>query len=185
MQFTGDDLASLEHLIYNMKKPRIIEIGAWSGFSTVHLGTWAKRRGGHVWTIDTFDGRGSTLENEIPKHDPYKSMLGNLKEYDIEDTVTILKGTSDDMVRKVPNNCNMLFIDGDHRYDQVKKDLDNYDPKIKRGVICGHDMDSLKWDEKYINVDVHNNVHHGVTKAVTEKYGKFMVIPRTIWLTFK
>ena len=185
MQFTGADIESLRHLMYNLVAPKIIEIGCWSGYSTVHLASWAKERGGHVWSIDTFDGRGSTLENITDKYKPYTAMLKNLKTFDVEDTVTILAGSSDDRINDVPDDCNMLFIDGDHRYNQVKKDLDNYDPKIKHGIICGHDMDNLKWDEKYINVDTHDNVHHGVTKAVSEKYGKFIWLPRSIWATFK
>ncbi|GAI22226.1 unnamed protein product, partial [marine sediment metagenome] len=38
------------------------------------------------------------------------------------------------------SSVDLLFIDGDHRYFQVKKDIENYSPKVKEGgVLLGHD----------------------------------------------
>lgn len=184
LQFDEKDLLSLMHLMWNLDKPRVIEIGCWSGFSTVYLATWAKKRGGHVWSIDTFDGRGSDLP-EKKLDDPYACLIRNLERFGVTETVTIIKGASDDVVGSVPGDCTMLFVDGDHRYFQVKNDLDNYGDKIKHGIICGHDFNGTKWDDKYINQDHHEYYHHGVAKAVIEKFGRVLCLPKSIWATFK
>jgi len=49
----------------------------------------------------------------------------------------------------------LVFIDADHSYDSVKKDILAWLPKVKRGgVLCGHDYG--------------NPEHGGVEKAVKE-----------------
>lgn len=49
--------------------------------------------------------------------------------------------SSDEVYDSINNNSvDLLFIDGDHRYHQAKRDLKNYWPKIKvGGVLLGHD----------------------------------------------
>lgn len=64
----------------------------------------------------------------------------------------------------------MVFIDGDHSYDQVKKDIDNYSPLIRQGgILSGHDI----------------TVFEGVDKAVYEYQktsGKELkTLPGNIW----
>lgn len=40
----------------------------------------------------------------------------------------------------VPDGLHLLWIDGDHRYDAVRKDLDLWVPKVRDGgLIAGHD----------------------------------------------
>lgn len=48
---------------------------------------------------------------------------------------------SDEVHDSINNNSvDLLFIDGDHRYYQVKRDLENYWPKIEAsGILLGHD----------------------------------------------
>lgn len=51
-----------------------------------------------------------------------------------------VKKMSADAVHLVPNNLDFVYIDGNHTYDFVKQDLENYWPKIKKGgVLAGHD----------------------------------------------
>jgi len=182
-QLSDPDIHSLRYLIEHLHTPRIIEIGCWAGHSTVHLGLFAKQLGGHVWTIDTFDGTGSVL-NELTEN-PHAALLRNLKVFDLEDTVTVLKGRSDDMVEHVPSDCNMLFIDGDHRYSQVKRDIVNYSAKIVDGIICGHDFNDYEYDEAYIEEDFVSGKHHGVIKAVLETYPNVSRLWDTIWFGTK
>ena len=56
-------------------------------------------------------------------------------------------------------SIDFIYIDGDHSYDSVKKDLELYLPKMKEGgVIAGHDYTNLRWP--------------GVVQAVDEAIGK-------------
>jgi hypothetical protein len=58
-----------------------------------------------------------------------------------KDRVTILQTTSDIAVYSIPENIDFIFIDGHHVYDQVKKDITNYYPKVRSGgIVSGHDF---------------------------------------------
>ena len=187
-QLLEPDLRSLKYLIDNISCPKIIEIGCWSGYGTIHLASWAKEKGGHVWSIDTFDGNGSELKNS--SYDPYKALAGNLLTFGLQDTVTVIKGRSDDVLDKIPDDCNMVFIDADHRYKQVLRDIDNYSAKVKKGFVTGHDFNGWEWDEKHINEDcVEGNngfkYHHGVSKAVTQRFPHVNRLFVSVWWHLK
>lgn len=65
----------------------------------------------------------------------------------------------------------LFFIDADHRYSQVSMDLDYWWPKVKLGgIFCGHDYERRDYDEKHIEEDYVSERHHGVIKAVNEKF---------------
>lgn len=73
--------------------------------------------------------------------------------------------SSSDMARDNLDNesVDLVFIDGDHSYSQVKKDLLNYGPKLKRnGVLLGHD-----YTTSYVP---------GVKKAADELLGRKLVV---------
>lgn len=54
----------------------------------------------------------------------------------------IVKGLSHEVASNFDDeSVGMLYLDGDHSYEGVKRDLQNYYPKvIKGGVIAGHDF---------------------------------------------
>jgi len=57
------------------------------------------------------------------------------------------------------NELDFVYIDGDHRYEGVKEDINNYYSKVKMGgLICGHDYGRGKTKD--------------VDRAVNEKFGK-------------
>lgn len=55
--------------------------------------------------------------------------------------LTILRGYSWDMAEHVEDcSLDFVFIDADHNYESVKKDIIAWAPKVKlNGIICGHD----------------------------------------------
>jgi len=73
--------------------------------------------------------------------------------------LTVLRGDSPEMAKKVEDNSlDFVFIDADHRYEAVLKDLAAWAPKLKPGgTLCGHDIhlpgvkraveEKLKWYE--------------------------------------
>jgi predicted O-methyltransferase YrrM len=70
----------------------------------------------------------------------FKPALKVLNRY--ADRVVPLQMTSEDAVGFVPNDLDMVYIDGNHAYDYVKKDIELYYPKVKTGgIIGGHDID--------------------------------------------
>lgn len=50
----------------------------------------------------------------------------------------------------VPNELDLVYIDGNHDYDNVKRDIECWSPKVRKGgIICGHD-----WRIEGVNVAV-------------------------------
>ena len=68
----------------------------------------------------------------------YQEAKARLESYK---NVTLIRKTSDDAIKDIPNNLDFGYFDGNHTYKQVKKNLINYYPKIKKGgIIGGHDF---------------------------------------------
>lgn len=58
----------------------------------------------------------------------------------------------------IPNNLDFVYIDGNHSYDFVKRDIEVYYNKLKcGGVLAGHDIENGYCKE-----------HDGIVKAVME-----------------
>jgi predicted O-methyltransferase YrrM len=71
----------------------------------------------------------------------------------------------------LPYKIDMVFIDGDHRYETVVKDIKKAFELLKPGgLICGHDYDHPNWP--------------GVKQAVDEYVGN-VEIEGTIWFKEK
>jgi len=104
--------------------------------------------------------------------DPYKKYYdhGNYITfyYDMKDSAKILVSrtgvnhkfiykSSEEAVKEIPDNLDFIYIDGNHTYPFIKKDLSLYYPKVKPGgVFGGHDF----------------SMHHiGVVQAVSEFIG--------------
>jgi hypothetical protein len=66
--------------------------------------------------------------------------------------------TSAEAVKTFPNHYfDWVYVDGDHQYEAVKKDLELYLPKLKpSGFLCGDDYGNPGWWQD------------GVTRAVNE-----------------
>jgi len=57
-----------------------------------------------------------------------------------QDKITKLKKFSSEAVSDIPDELDFIYIDGNHSYEFVKADIENYWPKIKKGgVLGGHD----------------------------------------------
>lgn len=55
--------------------------------------------------------------------------------------VSFVNLPSDEAVLVVPNELDFVYVDGNHRGDQVWRDLCNYWPKVRKGgVLGGHDF---------------------------------------------
>jgi len=58
-----------------------------------------------------------------------------------DDRIVFVKKFSDVAVSVIPDDVDFVYVDGNHDYDFVRRDLMLYYPKIKSGgVLCGHDF---------------------------------------------
>jgi len=72
-----------------------------------------------------------------------------------KDKIVWIEKTSDDALVDIPDELDFVYIDGNHNYEYVKSDIENYSKKIRKGgVLAGHDYNDPR--------------HPGVTKAVHE-----------------
>lgn len=142
--------------LYKMAQDKnsIVEIGSWKGRSTHALLSACK---GIVTAVDHF--RGSPGEVEQKGQHPYKDFIKNVGHFK---NLKILKMSSEKAVKLV-KSVEMIFIDGAHDYDSVKKDIEMWALKATK-LICGHDFN---WP--------------GVRQAVTEKFGSTIRTKETIW----
>jgi len=53
----------------------------------------------------------------------------------------LVRKTSDEGVNFIPDNVDFVFIDGNHDYDYVQRDLVAYESKVKKGgIMAAHDF---------------------------------------------
>ena len=57
--------------------------------------------------------------------------------------VTFIQKKSEDSTKEIPNGLDFVYIDGNHSYESVKRDIGLYYPKVRvGGLIGGHDFES-------------------------------------------
>lgn len=128
--------------------PKILELGV--GASTLYFWDFVTKHNGSLVSIDIDEER---LNHFVP-----------------EGATKILKDSS----YKVPTGkFDLIFIDADHRYKYIKDDIETFLPLLsEKGIICGHDYESDEYKEEYIKEDYVEGKHHGVIKAVNERFGQ-------------
>ncbi len=94
----------------------------------------------------------------------------NLKQFENKKKTKLIwiEETSEEAAKKLENNFfDIVYIDGNHQYDYVFKDIENYIPKLKKGgIIIGDDFFKQEWHDY---IDKNNLLGRGlpdVTKAV-------------------
>lgn len=56
-----------------------------------------------------------------------------------KDKSIFIREKSEDAIGRLPNNLDFVYIDGNHEYKFVKRDIELYYPKLKRGGVLGGD----------------------------------------------
>lgn len=164
----------LEWLARTAKKSRIIiEFGCYLGRSTRAIAdnTNALIFAVDPWTSEYYDKDGNRIDILVP--DSYEQFRANLKDYLESGQVEAIRCKSDEFPNIGEGFADFIFIDGDHRYESVKRDIELAEKLAgKAGIISGHDYIHEDWP--------------GVKKAVDEKYGEGNVnLVNSIWWTLK
>jgi SAM-dependent methyltransferase len=120
-----------EQLFNIAKGKRVLEIGSFKGRSTICLAQSALE----VVSVDPHDGQ-STLTVKV---DTYSDCIRNVDRYEL-DNVEFVRGTIEDVT---DGNFDLIFIDGDHRYDAVTNDIQHALRLLAPdGLIAFHDYRS-------------------------------------------
>jgi tetratricopeptide (TPR) repeat protein/predicted O-methyltransferase YrrM len=186
----------------------ILEIGSWAGGSAI---TWAEaikkfnKRKGQVVCIDPwklyFD---PTKCSDLPRDQQavYQEMaealssrkifdlfLHNIRVSKLEDIILPFKGSSDDILPLFADGrFDLVFVDGDHSYPSVLKDLRGAGRIVcEGGLLCGDDLElqlsqldvehvQLHKERDYIaDPKTKERFHPGVSLAVGEYFGEVSV----------
>lgn len=130
----------------------MVEIGSFAGDSTKIFCQWFKR----VIAIDPWVSNIGDITDRVDMDEVYDLFQENLKScpnlYVIRDYSYNVRDSFKD------GQCDLVYIDGGHTYPEVRRDIADWLPKVKKGgFIAGHDY----WRK-----------FPGVVKAVNELVGK-------------
>jgi len=126
-------LPLINYLQQNYQYPLIgVEIGVYHGDNSLRI--LEKLQIKHLYLVDPYlPYEGNILF--LPKN--FDAVLKKLEPY--RDRITPLQMKSEEAINHIPDGLDFVYIDGNHRYEYVKRDITLYYPKIRPGgVIGGH-----------------------------------------------
>jgi predicted O-methyltransferase YrrM len=113
----------------------MLEIGSHLGASARYLAAGAATRGGRLYCIDTWQNQ-TMPEGE---QDTYAAFTANVAAV-AEWIVPVRKASEDVTQGDIPEPVHLAFIDGDHAYEAVRRDIDLVLPLMTDDpVIAFHD----------------------------------------------
>lgn len=138
--------------LHNLAENKIVlELGSFYGRSTIAMAQSANR----VYSVDTHKG-----DNNTGPADTYPAFKDNLVKYNVVDRVFIYVGEFHAIGADLPIGVfDMCFLDGQHDYDSVVRDIALMQRIVKGdGILAFHDYTGPS------DVDT----HFGVNRAVNE-----------------
>lgn len=160
----------------------VVEVGSWKGMSTSVIAKTVKPFNGKVFAVDHWQGNEGVPEHEKAKgKDIFLTFRHNIKTLGVSEVIYPLVMDSNTAVSIFKDeSLDMVFIDADHRYSFVKKDIEMWLPKVKQGgIIAGHDCEEkynnfgefIKEIDQHLEEDVIVGVcHPGVVKALHDLF---------------
>ena len=166
----------------------VAEVGCFNGDTAMKWLPIVKAKCGGAILVDYFMGNPGVIignpHGEL-SYDPTGVMAVLISRVADYNDVAILKGDSVKMASRVPDlSIDICFIDADHRYSHVLPDIYAWKSKVKPGgLLCGHDCESLEYDDRYLEMDYAAGNHHGVAKAIAEVFkGNVRLIGDSVWV---
>jgi predicted O-methyltransferase YrrM len=148
----------------------IVEFGCFLGRSTRALGDNCP---GIIYAVDPWDGKYYNIDGSVAgwiNTNVFDYFRANLADLIKKNKVIPVKQFS--QLFRGPVNADLVFIDGDHRYEEVKKDIYNALTMLTSGgIIAGHDYNHEGWP--------------GVKPAVDELLGTVNICDSIWWVEIK
>tara|TARA_B100000768_G_scaffold163465_1_gene164762 strand:- start:9648 stop:10493 length:846 start_codon:yes stop_codon:yes gene_type:complete len=178
----------------------ILEIGSWFGASTLSWAQGVSLYSGENSSITCIDAWEPFFDMDIHSESDYAREMEELLESDFAYNIFLhnmrtlqgkmitqhFRGQSENILPHIKESkYDVVFIDADHTYEPVQKDINSSMRLVKEGgVICGDDL-NLQLHEIDKNNAINNkhkdfirdpltekNYHPGVTVAVQEIFGE-------------
>lgn len=107
----------------------VVELGSFHGKSTICLAQGAQNiNDGKVYAVDGFEG--NRYSN---KGDFLSRFMENVAVYGVIDAISPIKGNFLETAKIWNKPIRLLFMDGSHQYDDVKKDFDAWEKHVVMG----------------------------------------------------
>tara|TARA_Y100000310_G_scaffold343561_1_gene451810 strand:- start:1886 stop:2479 length:594 start_codon:yes stop_codon:yes gene_type:complete len=139
-------------VIHGTDNSHFVEIGAWKGRSTSYMGVEILNSGKNIkfdvvdtWlgSDDTFDGSPHIKDLSVINGTLYDDFLKNIES--IKSVINPIRLTSIEASKLYENNSlDFVLIDASHKYKDVKDDIKNWLPKVRKGGILAGD--DIIWD---------------------------------------
>lgn len=127
----------LDYQLQGREDMKLCEIGSYMGESTFIFASHLLFK--EIHCIDPFEGVEEFNKMSNRTWDEVKrEFWTNTRHWD---NISLHQNYSYNIHDKFPNESfDVIYIDGDHSYNSVIRDLKLYMPKLKKGgIICGHD----------------------------------------------
>jgi predicted O-methyltransferase YrrM len=145
----------------------VCEVGVYLGHSVAYMATLAKESGKNitVHAVDTFDGSEEHKRKGVLNY--YIQYKTNIESCGVSDYIVTYPTTSELAAKNIQDKTfHFIFLDASHDYENVKKDIKTWLPKLKdNGTFAGHD---------------YCNSWPGVKKAVDESFK--VTLNKTVWI---
>ncbi len=153
----------------SMQPLTILEVGSYTGSSLIAWDEASEKSANLIvidswrqYDVDITNSAAAMYDASLRFGKAEKMFWRNAEAAGLCSRLTVHKGDSRQLLpmlrETLAGKVDLVFIDGDHRYDYVKMDIDNSKPLIREeGILCGDDYCT---DE-----------YPGVTKAVVEIFG--------------
>jgi len=95
------------------------------------------------YLIDPYLEYDEYVESWIPDHsqsdfnNDYVMAKKRLRKF--KDKITFIKMKSEEAITQIPDGLDFIYVDGNHKYEYVKQDLELYWPKLREGGVLGGD----------------------------------------------
>ena len=137
------------------------EIGVWKGDFSKEI---IKKNPSKLYLIDPWKSITDIPDRwHAAPQDEMDAIYNSVSSaFDSDDRVQIIRKLSDDAASDIEDgSIDWIYIDGNHSYDFVKSDLENWWPKLKSGgALCGDDYQEGKYQLESLDF--------GIVQAVDE-----------------
>jgi predicted O-methyltransferase YrrM len=109
----------------------IVEIGSWRGQSTIALATGSKRAYNvRVYCVEPHETAKGILGGTFGHTDRIE-FFKNMLRAEVLDIVRLVNLSSEYITHNWPHSVGLLFIDGNHGYKSVKRDIECWGPHLR------------------------------------------------------